>query len=91
MQLQGYSGRDLLPNEIPLVFSDRPLLVHHVARICHISKRAVRWAAQHGHLKGFKDPSTPKIWRFRRDDVIAYLKKRRNRRRVCYPKKERVR
>jgi hypothetical protein len=51
---------------------DSPLLVHHVARMCGISRRTVRWAAQHGVLPGFRDPRTPKIWRFRREDVISF-------------------
>jgi hypothetical protein len=56
--------------------SERPLLVHHVARICGISRRTVRWAAAQGLLKGFKDPRTPKIWRFWRQDVNAFLERR---------------
>jgi hypothetical protein len=55
---------------------ERPLLVHHVARICGISCRTVRWAAAQGLLKGFKDPRTPKIWRFWRHDVNAFLERR---------------
>src|SRR5262245_47731040 len=54
------------------VEDEQPLLVHHVARICAVSRRTVRWAASKGILKGFKDPTTPKIWRFRRSDVYAY-------------------
>lgn len=33
----------------PSRIDDRPLLVHHVARICGISPRTVRWAAQRGY------------------------------------------
>ncbi len=55
---------------------ERPLLVHHVARICGISRRTVRWAAAQGLLKGFKEPGTPKIWRFWRRDVNTFLEKR---------------
>ena len=55
---------------------ERPLLVHHVARICGLSCRTVRWAASQGLLKGFKDPGTPKIWRFWRREVNAFLEQR---------------
>jgi hypothetical protein len=55
---------------------DRPLLVHHVARICGISCRTVRWAAVQGLLVGFKDPRTPKIWRFWRTEVMAFIERR---------------
>ena len=51
---------------------DKPLLVHHVVRLCGIPARTVRWSAQHKILKGFKDPGTPKIWRFERADVEAF-------------------
>jgi len=56
--------------------ADRPLLVHHVAQMCGISRRTVRWAASQGFLKGFRDPRTPKIWRFWRQDVLAFMAKR---------------
>lgn len=55
---------------------ETPLLVHHVARICGISRRTVRWAAGQGLLKGFKDPRTPKIWKFWRRDVDAFRERR---------------
>jgi hypothetical protein len=55
---------------------ERPLLVHHVARICGIARRTVRWAARNGLLKGFKLPATPKIWRFLRQDVMDFKNKR---------------
>jgi hypothetical protein len=55
---------------------DRPLLVHHVARICGIARRTVRWAAAIGVLKGFRDPATPKIWRFFRKEVIEFKERR---------------
>jgi hypothetical protein len=51
---------------------DKPLLVHHVTRACGIPPRTVRWMAKHGILQGFKDPETPKLWRFRRADVEAF-------------------
>jgi hypothetical protein len=59
--------------------SDRPLLVHHVARLCELSERMVRYAAAHGQLCGFHDPGTPKIWRFLRQDVEDFRQRRRNR------------
>jgi len=54
----------------------RPLLVHHVARICGIARRTVRWAAAKGLLKGFRSPATPKIWRFLRPDVTDFKNRR---------------
>jgi hypothetical protein len=63
---------------------DRPLLAHHVARMCVISRRTVRWLAQQGYLRGFKDPATPKLWRFHPEDVIAFMKERKNRRHTYY-------
>jgi hypothetical protein len=59
-----------------VVPAQKPLLVHHVARMCNISRRAVRWAAQRGFLRGFKDPITPKIWRFRHSDVLDFIARR---------------
>lgn len=56
--------------------SERKLFVHHVARLCGISPRTVRWLASKGTLKGFKDPDTPKLWRFWWSDVVAYLQRR---------------
>ena len=63
----------------PAASEDKSLLVHHVARICGISRRTVRWAAVKGVLKGFKRPDTPKLWRFRRSDVIEFMAERGNR------------
>lgn len=50
----------------------RPLLVHHVARMCNRSCRTIRWAAQRGRLRGFHDPATPKLWLFWPEDVAVY-------------------
>jgi hypothetical protein len=63
---------------IPSVASTRGrlLLVHHVARMCGISRRTVRWHAQRGDLQAFKDPSTPKLWRFLRHDVEDFKARR---------------
>lgn len=57
----------------PLSSFETPLRVHHVAQSCGVARRTVRWAAARGHLHGFKDPKSPKIWRFWRRDVLAYL------------------
>jgi hypothetical protein len=57
--------------------TERPLLVNNVARITGLCESAVRWNARHGFLKGFRDPNTPKIWRFYRRDVESFLKSRR--------------
>ena len=68
-----------VPNSVhpqPFVFQSTPLLAHHVAALGGISRRTVRWAAQRGLLRGFKSPSTPKIWRFHRHDVEAYLRRK---------------
>jgi excisionase family DNA binding protein len=55
---------------------DRPLLVHHAARALGVSTRTVRWMAENKILEGFKDPRTPKLWRFRREDVEAFRARR---------------
>lgn len=54
----------------------RPLLVHHVARMCKIAPRTVRWNANCGRLRGFREPSTPKIWRFWPEDVEEFRRRR---------------
>ena len=60
-----------------IALPERPLLVHHVARICGLASRTVRWNASQGFLRGFKDLRTPKIWRFWRHDVLVFLEQRR--------------
>lgn len=54
---------------------DRPMCVEAAARIYEVPARTVRWAAESGHLKGFRDPTTPmsKCWKFYRADVEAWL------------------
>jgi hypothetical protein len=52
---------------------ERPLLVHHVARMTGLCERAIRWNARRGFLKGFRQTDTPKIWRFWRRDVEAFI------------------
>ena len=56
--------------------SDRPLLVHHVARMCGLSKRMIRYAAGRGQLRSFRDPNVPKLWLFHRKDVEEFLQRR---------------
>jgi hypothetical protein len=68
------NSRNILQSH--LLVDERPLLVHHVARMCGIARRTVRWAASEGLLKGFKDPEKPKIWRFWRHEVMAFLERR---------------
>lgn len=68
------TAQGLLP--VPMQ-DDRPLLAHTVARITGLSRRSVRWNAERGFLKGFKDPDTPKLWRFRRADVQQFMLRRR--------------
>lgn len=60
-----------------IVCSDRPLLVHHVAKRLSLSCREVRHLAQLGKLPGFKPGR--KIWRFHRVDVDLYLSMREGR------------
>lgn len=55
---------------------ERPLLVHHVARLLRLSPRMVRHLAANGILKGFRRPDTPKIWRFWNSDVEQFLARR---------------
>jgi len=62
---------------------DRPLSVHHVARILGISRRTVRHLAQNEILKGDKGPPTPKLWRFRRLDVETFKAQRDTAERNC--------
>ena len=45
----------------------RPLLVHHVARRLRLSRRMVRYLAETGQLRGFKEGR--KIWQFFVADV----------------------
>jgi excisionase family DNA binding protein len=56
----------------PFSNQDKPLLVHHVADRLGVSRRTVRWWADNGILEGFKDPRTPKPWRFKREVVEAF-------------------
>jgi hypothetical protein len=56
---------------------DRLLFTHTVASITGLSRRAVRWNAAHGLLNGFKDQDKPKLWRFRRADVLQFMLRRR--------------
>jgi len=51
---------------------ERPLCVHHVSRILGLSRRTVRHLAASGQLPAFRNPDTPKIWRFWRNDVHAF-------------------
>jgi hypothetical protein len=55
---------------------ERPLLVHHVARMTGMCESAIRWNARQGFLNGFRYLATPKIWRFRRADVEAFIARR---------------
>jgi hypothetical protein len=58
---------------VPVPLRERPLLVHHVARLVSRSNSTVRYLASRGVLKGFKTPETPKIWRFWRRDIDEFL------------------
>jgi hypothetical protein len=49
--------------------AERPLLVHHVARITGYSRRMVRHLAQIGELPGFK--LGKKIWGFDRSYILS--------------------
>jgi hypothetical protein len=51
--------------------SNRPMTPAQVARYTGRPERSVRYAAEVGHLKGHRDPSTPKHkgWRFFQIDV----------------------
>jgi Helix-turn-helix domain len=52
---------------------ERPLLVHHVARLIRRKRRTVRHLAQTGRLHGFKLGVGRKIWAFRRSEVERFL------------------
>jgi hypothetical protein len=70
MSQLGLQSTQFFPNQ------NKPLLVHHVARMLGVSRRTVRWWADNEILEGFKDPSTPKIWRFKREVVEAFKAQR---------------
>jgi len=53
--------------------SERPLLVNNVVRLTDMCASAIRWHARRGSLRGFRNPDTPKIWRFRRSDVEVFI------------------
>jgi hypothetical protein len=50
---------------------ERPLLVHHVARLAGRSPRTIRHLAQMDELHGFR--LGKKIWGFRRSEVERFL------------------
>ena len=52
----------------------RPLLVHHVARRTGLSRRMIRYLAQHGKIPAFK--LGPKIWGFDPKVVEVYAEER---------------
>lgn len=57
----------------PRCGGERPLLVHHVARLIRRERRTVRHLAQTGRLHGFKLGVGGKIWAFRRSEVERFL------------------
>jgi hypothetical protein len=59
----------------PLLWIERSMCVESVARRYCIPARTIRYAAEQGHLAGFRDPDTPghKAWRFWRRDVERWL------------------
>ena len=59
--------------------SERLLLVHHVAQKCDCACRTVRWWAQQGLLRAIREPKTPKILRFQRQEVEAFFARRASR------------
>ncbi len=56
---------------LPLTSVERPLLVHHVAKLTGCSRRTVRHWAQTDQLQGFK--LGKKIWGFWRAEVVQFL------------------
>jgi Helix-turn-helix domain len=59
----------------PLIVGvERPLLVHHVAKLTGCAYRTVRHLAQTDKLHGFK--LGKKIWGFRRADVERFRRSR---------------
>jgi excisionase family DNA binding protein len=50
--------------------TDRPLLVHHVAKLLGVKCRSVRHWAATGQIAALK--SGPRIWTFQRADVTAF-------------------
>ena len=53
--------------------AERPLLVHHVAKLIRRARRTVRHMAQTGQLHGFKLGDGGKIWEFRRADIERFI------------------
>ena len=53
--------------------AERPLLVHHVAKLIHRARRTVRYLAQTDQLHGFKLGDGGKIWGFTRAEVERFL------------------
>jgi hypothetical protein len=70
----------LLVSTMPAAFAALPfkqvLYSHHVAKRCGISVRMVRYAAERGDLRGFRDPQQPRAWRFYRHDVEDFQARR---------------
>jgi len=59
--------------------ADRLLFTNNVARITGLSCRAVRWNAERGNLRGFREPDAPKLWRFKKEDIRRFMARRRRR------------
>jgi excisionase family DNA binding protein len=62
---------------------DRPLLVHHVARLLSVPRRTVRYWAAIGRLPATK--AGPRRWKFRRTDVERFALAPRRCRRARRP------
>jgi predicted DNA-binding transcriptional regulator AlpA len=62
-----FEDRDLAHDVLSAHSSERPLLVHHVARLTGYSRRMVRHLAQTGEFPAFK--LGKKIWGFDRAQI----------------------
>jgi len=51
--------------------NNRLLRVHHVARMCGVAPRTIRYWAEAGVLPGHKHG--PRIWFFYENDVLTFL------------------
>ena len=54
-----------------------PLRVYHVSKLTGLSPSAVQWNAREGNLKYFRDPLTPKFYRFQIVDVLEFVARRK--------------
>jgi excisionase family DNA binding protein len=61
---------------VRLVFNNRPFGVSQAAARLGIPERTIRHWARTGRLRAFRDPSTPKLWRFHQCDLATWQEQR---------------